>query len=265
MTTLTNWLSPSAMHSLSWTLLHVLWQGTAVGALALTLSASVTPCRVVPVAALPETDGTPAMIQLEAMPALLQQPTTDQRTVQHVLHSAAMPSLTVTVSSDLTYLGRLNYDVQDVGQAEEYIFADTADGKLQRAFIAHFEHFLPGNEHVFNYPRLRMAMLGQHEYLHQTWAIREFDLFEIPAMKEFLRSRNLRAEASWLVDRYVRAVDEKRKNEVIFFYLEAASANPSDIHYGGAPSEPPPPPAPPPAVEREFLRRASAAFQVSEP
>ena len=218
MTTLTSWLSPSAMHSLGWTLRHVLWPGTAVGALSLTLSASVTPC-----------------------PALLQQPATVQRTVQHVLHSAAMPSLTVTVSSDLTYLGRLNYDVQDVAQAEEYIFADTTDGKLQRAFIAHFEHFLPGNEHVFNYPLLQMAMLGQHEYLHQTWAIREFDLFEIPAMKEFLRSRNLRAEASWLVDRYVRAVDEKRKNEVIFFYLEAASANPSDIHYGGAPSEPPPP------------------------
>jgi len=37
MTTLTNWLSPSAMHSLGWTLLHFLWQGTAVAALAAVL------------------------------------------------------------------------------------------------------------------------------------------------------------------------------------------------------------------------------------
>jgi len=39
MTTLTNWLSPSAMHSLGWTLLHFLWQGTAVAALAAVLMA----------------------------------------------------------------------------------------------------------------------------------------------------------------------------------------------------------------------------------
>jgi beta-lactamase regulating signal transducer with metallopeptidase domain len=37
MTTLTNWLSPSVMHSLGWALLHFLWQGTAVAALAAVL------------------------------------------------------------------------------------------------------------------------------------------------------------------------------------------------------------------------------------
>jgi beta-lactamase regulating signal transducer with metallopeptidase domain len=34
MTILTNWLSPNTMHSLGWTLLHFLWQGTAIAALA---------------------------------------------------------------------------------------------------------------------------------------------------------------------------------------------------------------------------------------
>ena len=42
MTTLTNWLSPSVMHSLGWTLLHFLWQGTAIAALAAVL---MTLCR----------------------------------------------------------------------------------------------------------------------------------------------------------------------------------------------------------------------------
>jgi beta-lactamase regulating signal transducer with metallopeptidase domain len=42
MTSLTNWLSPSTMHSLGWTLLHFLWQGTAVAALA---AVSMTVCR----------------------------------------------------------------------------------------------------------------------------------------------------------------------------------------------------------------------------
>lgn len=42
MTALTNWLSPSVMHSLGWALLHFLWQGTAVAALAAVL---MTLCR----------------------------------------------------------------------------------------------------------------------------------------------------------------------------------------------------------------------------
>jgi hypothetical protein len=201
-----------------------------------------------------------------ALLGLLTQAALPQRAVQgHVLHSPALPELTIRVSADLTYVGRLSYDIQDVAQAEEYVFATAASGKLQRAFVAHFERFLPTNDHFFEYPHLRMATLGHQEYLHQTWAIRQFDLFTVPAMQEFLRTRHLTAEASWLVDRYVRVVDEARKHEVIFFYLEAASIHATNIHYGGAPVEPPPPPAPPPHIETEFVQRAHAAFRVSEP
>jgi beta-lactamase regulating signal transducer with metallopeptidase domain len=42
MTSLTGWLSPTAMHALGWTLLHFLWQGTATAALAAVL---MTLCR----------------------------------------------------------------------------------------------------------------------------------------------------------------------------------------------------------------------------
>src|SRR5882762_4729095 len=42
MTTRTNWLSPDTMHNLAWALLHFLWQGTAIAALAAVL---MTLCR----------------------------------------------------------------------------------------------------------------------------------------------------------------------------------------------------------------------------
>ncbi len=42
MTTLMNWLTPSAMQSLGWALLHFLWQGTALAALA---AAAMALCR----------------------------------------------------------------------------------------------------------------------------------------------------------------------------------------------------------------------------
>ena len=41
-TTLMNWVSPSAMQSLGWALLHFLWQGTALAALA---AAAMAVCR----------------------------------------------------------------------------------------------------------------------------------------------------------------------------------------------------------------------------
>src|SRR5579872_6145129 len=42
MTSLTHWLSPSMLHALGWTLLHFLWQGTAIAALA---GVSMSLCR----------------------------------------------------------------------------------------------------------------------------------------------------------------------------------------------------------------------------
>jgi len=42
MTALTNWISPSLMHALGWALLHFLWQGTALAALA---AAAISVCR----------------------------------------------------------------------------------------------------------------------------------------------------------------------------------------------------------------------------
>jgi hypothetical protein len=187
------------------------------------------------------------------------------RTVDHqTVRSTALPALTVTVSADLPFVGELAYSVRDVAAADEFIFAQSHNGKLERLFIAHFEHFLDSNADVFRYPRLEMAQLGGHEYLHQTWAIKQFDLFTDADMAAFLRSHRLTAEPSWLVDRYVRVVDEVSKHEMIFFYLEAASLNSGDIHYGGAPAEPPPPPKPPAAVTARLLEHAAHAFHVAD-
>jgi len=188
-----------------------------------------------------------------------------QRSVSgQVVTSTSLPEVTITVSPDLRYVGDLSYKVGDVADADEQVYGAATNGNLVRAFVAHFEHFLPTNDRVFEYPRLTMVSLAGHEYLHQTWAIRQFDFFTEPAMLAFLRQHGLKAEQSWLVDRYVRAVDPQKKNEIILFYLEAASINPTDIHYGGAPVEPPPPPTPAGSAGEAFVRRARAAFQVTD-
>ena len=188
-----------------------------------------------------------------------------QREVDHLVRSDSLPHLEVRVSGALAYLGRLAFAVDTVAQAEEFIFGDTAQGQLRRAVIVHFEHFLPTTTHTFNYPRLQMTRLGGDEYLHQTWALADFELFRLPAMTDFLRARGLRTEPRWLVDRYVRAVTDHPQYEVIIFYLEAGSVSAPGILYGGAPVAPPPPPTPPPSVADSLLARARAAFEVLGP
>jgi hypothetical protein len=173
------------------------------------------------------------------------------------------PKMTVRVSPELHYLGHLSFKVEDTAEAEEYVFADVRNGRLQRAFIAHFEHFLSDNNRQFNYPRLNMATLDGHEYLHQTWALADFALFHVPKIKSFLSSRNINSEPNWLVDRYVRVVDETRKGEVIFFYLESGAANQEQLRYTER-DQSGPPLSPEPEVEKLLVEHAMRAFQVTQ-
>ena len=109
-------------------------------------------------------------------------------------------------------------------KVEQFIFGQVKQGKLGKTMIVHFEHFLPTNDLTFIYPRLHMATLGKHEFLNQTWAIKDYGLFKRDKVKEFLAKNGLQAEPDWLVNRYVRAVDENKKHELIFFYMEPASS-----------------------------------------
>ena len=190
------------------------------------------------------------------------QDTQTGRQVHHVLESPALPRVRVRVAPDLAYLGAVRYAVPTGALVEAFVFGDTADGRLRRAFVAHFEGYPAGVDHSFNYPRLEMARLGADEYLHQTWAIRQFGMFEIPAIKAFLPARGIAAGPSWVMDRYVRTVDPDQRNEVIFFYLESSAMHDPAMKFGGAP-DPPPPPVPPPAVLEAVRARAAQAFQVT--
>lgn len=195
-----------------------------------------------------------AMVSLAAAPGLSQ-----RRVVQSVV-SDSHPRMSVHVASEFAFLGRAVFPVGTVGEAEQFIFADTAGGAIRRAVIVHFEHFLPSNSRTFDYPRLEMATLGRHEYLRQTWALRRFAGFAEPAVRRLLVAAGLRADTAWVMDRHVRAVDPERKREVILFYLESSTLH-RGLRFGGAP-DPPPPPTPPDSILRAVRDRAGRAFAV---
>lgn len=188
-------------------------------------------------------------------------PLTAQRRVEQTIHSDRLPRVSVTVDPELGYLGRIDLDVGGRARAEQHLFGKVTGGRLARAVIVHFEHFLPDNPHTFEYPRLRMIRLGRHEFLHQTWPLPDWELFRLPEMVNFLAQRGIEAGTDWIVSRYVRVVSEDRKHEFIIFYMEAGTS----LHPPVADLRPEGPARSQwPAIEAGLIERAAAAFEVRD-
>lgn len=151
------------------------------------------------------------------------------RNLKQIVTSDRNPEVEIEVDPAFSFIGRVYFDVDTIGRAEEFIFGELKDGKLSRIFIVHFEYFLPRNKFKFNYPRFRMATIGKQEYLHQIFFVRQFKLFRIKEVSDLFRAKGLTVEPDWLMNRYVRAVDSAKKNEMILFYLEPGGATPERI------------------------------------
>ena len=106
-----------------------------------------------------------------------------------------------------------------------------------------------------------MVTLGKNEYLNQTWPIKDAGILRRPEIKSVLEQRKLTAEADWVMNRYVRAVDESKKHEIILFYLEAGSLIPvpvADLAPGGRSTDAWP------KIEREIIERSLRSFSIIE-
>jgi hypothetical protein len=152
-----------------------------------------------------------------------------QRHFEQAVVSSGFPKTKILVDGSLKFIGRVEFPVDTFARAEEFIFSDLEDGRLGKTLVIHFEYFFPSNDKSFIYPRFRMAKIGKHEYLHQIWYLKDFDLFTHGETAQMLKKENIQAGNEWLLNRYVRAVDTAEKHELIIFYLEPGNMVPDTI------------------------------------
>lgn len=152
-----------------------------------------------------------------------------KRTFTQTISSEQLPDIKIEVDPALTFVGSVSFDVDTIGRAEEFIFSEIHNGKMGRTLIVHFEYFLPENDLKFNYPRFRMKTLGTHEYLHQIFYVKHFELFQTAELVDLFKDKGLLYDPDWMMNRYVRAVDTPKKNELILFYLEPANSFSSQV------------------------------------
>lgn len=154
-----------------------------------------------------------------------------KRTVENnVLHSNALPVMTLHVSSDFDYLGSLSFILKDIALVERHIFVEAESNKAARMFIVQFEEFLPENNYTYNWQiRTPMKLCGaewqQNPYFfNNAENIRTDPGAESDHTTRFLKANGLAVEDELMMSRFARVIDDARRHEIILFYIENISS-----------------------------------------
>lgn len=109
-----------------------------------------------------------------------------------------------------------------------FYFVAAEGSHIRRNFHVQFEGYLPGNDHTYHYASPDHYTLGDHVYLYDvqvgdyyhyirehpdTDAAQGYALFAAKGY-DITRMTNI------IRERYVRVLDEARRNEILFIYAE---------------------------------------------
>lgn len=177
-----------------------------------------------------------------------------------LLTSRADPEMSVRIASDFEYLGPDKFLLGETHEAERHHFVERDGNEVTALLVFQFERILDGvpGKYEFNVPpqehiagsNYRFAsapvILGSHDYVHNTWAFDTRESARKNPGKEsdrtlrLLDARGYRIDDGLIMARYVRAVGDDQRKEVIIFYMEPLQRNGHDISDfpdGGAATE----------------------------
>ena len=193
-----------------------------------------------------------------------------QRTVEssNILVSSENPRIRIQVDEALAYVGGITKTLSDTALAEiHYFIALDSANRMSRRFHVQFEHFLPGNDHTYNYELPDRIQLGEHEYMHNGggYAIQlVFDTrpdSDMAAGYNFLKKKGYGLPDEVVYRRFVRVIGDDRRSEILLIYTENAAqfgAPLADYAEGGPAHDHAE------ALEEGMLQRALASFKIIE-
>ena len=122
------------------------------------------------------------------------------------------------------YVGHQEFDFYGVAHAEQHLFVDAAkDGEIRRMYWIQYEHYLPNNDHRYDYPPPNDAIGG----IPMTRESRFRPAGTTPSPDSdsghaiaFLQSHGFRFAPENLRVRFIHLVDESKRSEVMIVYQE---------------------------------------------
>lgn len=181
--------------------------------------------------------------------------TQTRRVKGHTLTSTNLPAIRVRFDKRFKYVGSQRFILYDRAQVEQYFFVDAdKEHHIKRMYMLQFEGYLPNIEGAYNYPVTKTLDLGGQTYIVNAESIpnlpavlKQNSQSDIARAASFLEGKGYRVNASIMFQRFVRLVDEAKRNEFILLYVEDAGA--------GAPPEKD-------KAMRDFQTRALKGFTI---
>ena len=158
-----------------------------------------------------------------------------RRVKGHVLTSTHLPSIRVRFDKRLKYVGSQKFILHDRAQVEQHFFVDAdKQGRIKRMYQVQFEGYLPNINARYDYPLTKTVDLGGHTYIVNAESIpnvsavlKQDPQSDVARAASFLESKGYRISESIVYQRFVRLVDEAKRNEFIMVYVEDAGADAS--------------------------------------
>jgi len=153
-----------------------------------------------------------------------------------VLTSTALPPIRMRFDKRFKYVGSQKFVLYERAQAEQHFFVDAdARRRVRRMYMLQFEGYLPGVDASYSYEAKETVKLGGAEYMvnvenvpNVKAALGQQPESDAARAVAFLEGKGYSVGESVKYQRFVRLVDESKRNEFIMLYVEDAGATQAD-------------------------------------
>src|SRR5258705_644936 len=148
-----------------------------------------------------------------------------------ILSSTALPAIRVEFDKAFKYVGSQQFVLYDRAQVEQHFFVDAdMQQRIKRMYMVQFEGYLPNISGSYNYTVTKTVSLAGQSYIADAEivqnvpsAIKQDPQSDVARAASFLESKGHHIGEGIVFQRFVRLVDEAKRNEFILLYVEDLS------------------------------------------
>ena len=144
--------------------------------------------------------------------------------------SDSLPAADLTFANDFHYVGSQVINLYGSADAEQHIFVAGPPGQIERIYWVQFEHYLPTNNHTYNYRPERTTEIGGLQFIYDVKAYSDYSAdIQDPrsdggAVAALLKKNNLARPARVARVRMFHLPSADRRSELMIIYGEALPA-----------------------------------------
>ncbi|PYS58429.1 MAG: hypothetical protein DMF74_23870 [Acidobacteria bacterium] len=152
---------------------------------------------------------------------------------RQVLTSTSLPPIRIKFDKAFKYVGSQSFILYDRAQVEQHFFVNADKQKrIKRMYMMQFEGYLPNIKATYDYPLTKTVTLGGQTYIVNSEGIpnvpavlKQNPQSDVTRAVSFLESKGYRISESIMFQRFVRLVDDAKRNEFILLYVEDAATS----------------------------------------